>query len=328
MGYKTTPDGTQIFAQRQLQLGQAQFLRTDDASAALNVDGAAAGTPVPIWDGEGTYWTPGDQGSAETYAAKTGTYGWDSSPTSLGQDSKFDHGDNTDITIYDTLSFWMQPKAYPSGSDLQVLWKTQAGTTKGNVLSVEDYVTNMDLDTWQHVEIPISDFALDADVNKVLFKYASKGGQQFWFDDIELNTSAGGGPYTFRVAPPDDTKQWHLSMAVLLLGGPSSGWNSDAFANIAGGIENGVLLRHRRISTAEVLWSLNSKDNVDLFGRYHPQDDITFADSVLLIGFMIKPGKASVVITDDDVLEIVVRDNLSTISQGRAFAHFGVEEVA
>jgi hypothetical protein len=81
------------------------------------------------------------------------------------------------------------------------------------------------------------------------------------------------------------------------------------------------------LSTAEVLWSLNSKDNVDLFGRFHPQDDIIFADSVMLIGFMIKPGKASVVVTDDDVLEFVVRDNLSTITQGRAFAHYGVEEV-
>lgn len=327
MGYKKTADGNQIIAGRKLQLGQASFLRIDDGTAALNVNGLAAGTPVPIWDGEGSYWTPGDQGSAETYAAKTGTYGWDSSPTSLGQDTKFDHGDNMDITQYDTLSFWFQPKAYPAGSDLQVFWRTSGGSNPGNVLHVEDYVTDMDLDEWQHVEIPIADFALGADVDKILFKYAAKGGQQFWFDDIKLNTSSGGGPFVFQVAAPDATKRYHLSMAVLLLGGPSSGWDNDAFANIAAGLTNGLLFRQRRLSTAEVLWSLNAKDNVDLFGRYHPQDDITFADSVLLIGFMIKPGKASVVVTDDDVLEFVVRDNLSTITQGRAFAHYGVEDV-
>lgn len=327
MGYLKTADGVPIHAQRNLVLGQLPFTRTDDGTALLNVNGSAAGTPVPIWDGEGSYWTPGDQGSSETYAAKTGTYGWDSSPTTLGQDTKFDGGDNQDITLYDTLSFWMQPKVYPSGSDLQVLWKTSGGPTKGNVLSVEDYVTNMDLDVWQQVEIPIDDFALPVDVDKVLFKYASKGGQQFWFDDVKLNTSAGGGPYVFRVEPPDATERYHMSMASLILAAPSADWNHTAFANIAGGLANGLLFRQRRLSTAEVLWSINSKDNIDLFGRYHPQDSTTFADDVLLLGFMIKPGKASVVITDDDVIEFVVRDNLSTINQARAFAHFGVEEV-
>jgi hypothetical protein len=326
MGYLKTPDGARVVANRSLLLGQSKFLRVDDGITVMNVNGLAAGSPVVIWNGEATYWTPGDQGSEESYAAHSGTNGWDSSPTSLGQDTKFDHGDNMDITQYGTLSFWMQPKAYPEGSSLEVLWKTAAGTTKGNVLTVEDYVTNMDLDVWQKVTIPVEDFALDTDVDKVLFKYASHGGQQFWFDDIELTTSAGGGPYIYRVAAPDTTKRYFLTMAVLVLAGPSAGWNSDAFANIASALDNGLLFRHRRISTAEILWSLNSKDNADLFGRFHPQDDIVFADDVMLMGFMLRPGKASVIVTDDDVLEFVVRDDLTTISQARAFAHYGVEE--
>lgn len=313
--------------QTEYRLGQASFLRTVDGIAAMNVNGSSSGTPTMIWDGEGSYWTPGDQGSAETYAAKTGSYGWDSSPTSLGQDTKFDHGDNFDVTAFDTLEFWMQPKAYPSGSDLQVLWRTSGGANPGNVLSVEDYVTNMDLDVWQHVVIPIEDFELGADVDKVLFKYASKGGQQFWYDDIKLNTAAGGGPYIYRVAPEDPAVAYYLTMAVVLLSAPSSEWDHDSFANIANGIDNGLLLRHRRLSTAEVLWAINSKDNADLFGRYHPQDEIVFADNVTLFGFMIKPGKASIVVTSDDVLEFVVRDNLSSIFQARAFAHYGVGDL-
>lgn len=320
------PDGTALIAERTLTLGQSRFLRVDDGVAGMNVNGLAAGSPVVIWDGEATHWTPGDQGSAEDYAAHDGALGWDSGSTSLGQDTKFDHGDNTDIAQYGTLSFWMQPKAYPDGARLQVLWKTAAGTTNGNVLDVENYVTNMDLDVWQKVTIPIGDFDLQDDVDKVLFKYASHGGQQFWFDEIELTTQSGGGPYVYRVAAPDAAQRFHLSMAVLVLAGPTSGWNSDTFANIAL-LENGLLFRQRRLSTAEVLWALNSKDNADLFGRFHPQDDIVFADDVMLMGLMLKPGSASVVITDDDVLEFVVRDNLSTISQARAFAHYGIEKV-
>ena len=325
MGYNKDAQGNRVVAQKELRLGQLRFNRVSDGQANMNVNGEAAGTPVVIWNGEGTFWTPSDQGSAETYAAHTGTYGWDSSLTTLGQDSKFAYGSNQDITVYDTLSFWMQPKAYPSGSNLQALWKTTGGTTKGNVLDIEGYVTNMDLDVWQRVEIPIADFAIPDDVDKILFKYASKGGQQFWFDDITLNTSAGGGPYIYRVIAPDDNTRYHLRMAVLMLAGPEDGWNHDAFANIAGGITNGLLLRHYRISTSETLTSINTKDNMELFGRYHPQDDITFADSVLQVGFMLKPGGASLVVTDDDVLEFIVRDNLSTISKAKAFFHYGEE---
>lgn len=323
MGYKQSADGSPIYAGPQWVLGQSRFLRTDDGSALMNVNGTAAGTPVVVWNGESTYWTPGDQGSATAESAKSGSYGWDSGSTSLGQDTKFDGGDNQDITAYDTLSFWMQPKAYPAGSDLRVLWKTAAGTTKGNVLSVEDYVTNMDLDVWQRVEIPITDFALPDLVDKILFKYANHGGQQFWFDDIELNTSAGGGPYTFRVAAPEG-QRYQMSMAVLVISGAASGWDDDTFANISA-LANGLLFRQRRLSTGETLWAINSKDNIDLFGRFHPQDDITFANGVLLVGFMIKPGKASVVVSDDDVLEWVVRDDLSGLSKARSYAHYGVE---
>jgi hypothetical protein len=317
--------GNAIVASKELRLDQLPFVRVSDGQAIMNVNGTAAGTPVVIWNGESAYWIPSDQGSEETHAAYAGTNGWDSSPTTLGQDSKFTYGSNQDITAYDTLSFWMQPKAYPAGSDLQVLWKTTGGTTKGSVLSVEDYVANMDLDAWQRVEIPIADFLLSDDVDKVLIKYASKGGQEFWFDDIELNTSAGGGPYTYRAAAPDANTRWHLRMAVLMLAAPAAGWDHDAFANIAGGLANGLLLRHYRISTAATLTAINSKNNIELFGRFHPQDDITFADSVLQVGFMLKPGDASLVVTDDDVFEFIVRDNLSTISEARAFFHFGEE---
>jgi hypothetical protein len=210
---------------------------------------------------------------------------------------------------------------------LQILWKASGGTTKGNVLNVGDYVTNFDLDAWQKVTIPISDFALPSDVARLQFKYASKGGQQFWFDDIELNSAGGGGPFTYQVAAPAGEK-WHATMVVVLLSGLETGWDSTGFGSGAS-LTNGLLLRQRRISTGEVLWTLNAKDNLDLFGRYHPQESFSFADDELLVGFMVKPGKvASIAITDDDVLEYVLRDDLSSLSNGRAFCHYGVEEIA
>ena len=332
MGFPKSSDGTPLAASPNWKLGQAKFLRTDDGSAPLNINGLAPGGSTIIWNGTGAGDTGGDweheaQGTEESYAMHSGTNGMDSGVRSAGQDTRFDYGSNQDIAgNYSTLEFWMMPKAFPAGSELRVLWRTSGGSNPGNVLSVEDYVTNMDLDVWQKVSIPIADFGLGADVAKLVFTYALKGGQQFYFDDIAILAAAAGGPYTFEVAAPDATKQYHISMLVLLISGASSGWTSTSFANISA-LTNGLLLRHRKKSTAEILWSLNSKDNVDLFGRFHPQDDITFGDGNLLVGFMLKPGKASVVVTDDEVIEIIVRDDLSGLGSARAFAHFGVEVV-
>ena len=332
MAVLRNPDNSQVVSQRNLTLGQAKFLRTDDGTALLNINGLAAGSPTVLWNGTGALdtggdWTQGNQGTESAAAMHSGTNGLDSGSTSQGNNTQFDNGVDLDVAgTYDTLEFWMQPKAYPAGSELQLLWKTSGGTTKGNVLNVSDYVTNFDLDVWQKVTVPISDFALPQDVARLQFKYANKSGQQFYLDDIQFNNSGGGGPFVFQVVAPDTTKQYHLSMLVILLSGAASGWNSTTFANVAA-LENGLLLRQRKISTGEVLWSLNSKDNLDLFGRFYPQDEVNFADGTLLVGFMVKPGNGSVIITNDTALEIVVRDDLSGIAAGRAFAHFGIESL-
>ena len=332
MGYKQAADGTQIFATRELQLGQAQFLRTDSGTAEMNIDGRATGTPAVMWNGTGIGDTGGDWtvdsgiGSEQAAAMHAGTNGWDTGVAALNDDTRFNQGSDSDVAgTQAELTFWMQPKAFPPGARLKVQWQNLANTVIGADLNINDYVTDMDLDVWQKVSIPIVDFALTADMAKVRFRYRQAAGQHFWFDDVELVPN-GGGPYRFRVEAPDAVTRHHLSMMVLVIAAPSSGWNASSFANLAG-LVNGVIIRQRRISTSETLWSINSKNNVDLFGRFHPQDDITFADGDLLMGFMLKPGSASVVITDDDVLDVVIRDDLSTLSEMRAYAHFGTEVV-
>lgn len=333
MGYQQHPDGTQVTdAGRTLLLGQSSFLRTDNGTAPMNINGTASGTPVVMWNGTGAGdtggdWTPSFQGSETAGSMHSGTNGWDTGATTVGQLTKFDGGADQDIAgTYDELSFWMQPKVFDTGSKLLCRWKTNGGGNGGGAeLDVSDYVTNFDLDVYQKVTIPISDFGLTADVDKLQFKFGAKGGQHFWFDDIELNTSAGGGPFIFRISTPDAETRYHLTMAVIVISAPGVGWNPDAFADITSGLASGLLFRQKRISTGETLWSVNSKDNVDLFGRFHPQDDITFSDGTLMAGFMLKPGKASVVVSDDDVLEVVVRDDLDSLTALRAYAHYGVE---
>lgn len=328
-GESRASDGTLQIADRPLTLGQESFKRTDDGTEALNVDGTASGAVTNIWDGDsGSDWTPSGEGSATTGSAHSGTYGWDTGATGKDSTTLFTNTVDIDVSGYAQLSFWLQPKAFPSGSRLDICWQTVGGSDRGQQLNVADYVTNYDLDIWQKVSIPMIDFAIGSnDVGRLRLTYAKEAGQQFWFDEFEFAASGGDGPFIFSVEAPDASECYHVSMIVLMLSGLSAGWDSDAFANVDA-LTNGLVLRHRRISDGEVLWSFNSRDNMDLFGRYHPQEDVEFADGVLLVGFMIKPGSASVVITDDEILEFVVRDDLSGLSGARAFVHYGIEVLA
>jgi len=326
------PDRSQIVSDRNLVLGQVAFLRSDDGTQVMNINGDAAGATTVVWNGTGGGdtggdWTRAGVGSESTASAKSGTNGLDTGVAALDDVSTF--ADATDSNIggsFSQVSFWMQPKAFPRGATPTIRWQKVDGTESSKELRLESYVRNFDLDVWQKVTIPMSDFQLTGNVGKLVFTYRTSAGQRFWFDDVELTARGGGGPYIFDIEAPVNTR-YHVSMLVLLMSGPSSGWNASTFANI-GALTNGLLLRQRRVSTGEVLWSFNSHDNADMFGRYHPQDDIEFADGTLLVGFMVKPGKASIVVTDDDKLEFVVRDDLSGISTARAFAHFGVEDVS
>jgi hypothetical protein len=331
MGYKQAADGSRIFATQRLLLGQTSFKRTDDSTEQMNVNGTALGSPVTLWNGTGAGdsggdWTAGGTGSETAASKHAGTNGWDSGVTAQNNNTRFNNGSMVDVDgSYDELTFWLQPKAWPVSSRLRVRWVDGSNNPVGSNIRVENYATNMDLDVWQQVSIPIADFNLTGNVQKLEFTYRITSGQQHWFDDVELVASSGGGPYRFRVAAPDANTLYHVSMVALVVAGPQSGWDSTAFGNIVTGLAKGLLLRQKRLSDAEVLWSINSKDNTDLFGRFHPQDDITFADGTLLVGFMIKPGLASVIVTDDEVLEFVVRDDLSSLTNMRAYVHFGTE---
>jgi len=307
--------------------------RVDNGSEQMNVDGRTSGDVVTLWNGTGASdtggdWTAGNKGNESASAdSGGGTNGWATTVTSLNDVTTFDNGSMADIVgTYGELKFMMQPKAFPVDSVLRVGFLDDSNDIVGSWLNVANYVSNMDLDTWQQVSIPIEDFSLDGNVQKLRFRYRVTSGQHFWFDDLEL-IEIGDGPYKFRIAAPV-SENWYMSMLVLQIIAPESGWNNDAFANISGGLANGLILRQRRLSIDESLWRFVTKNNREMFGQYHPQESFAFADNTLLLGFMVKPGKATVIITADDVLEFAVRDDLSSITDMRAYLHYGVEEVS
>ena len=301
----------------------------------MAVDGRALGTPVVVWNGTGAGdtggdWTRDGEGTETAGAAHSGTNGLDAGAMSSGDQVLFDNGTMIDVDgTYSELSFWINPQAYPLNSAFRVMWLDDSNVRIGNTVLVDDYVTNMDTGTWQQVAIPISDFNLTGNVRKLRFRFQSEDGQDFHIDDVELSPPGAGGPYLYRVEAPSVNVRFHISMLVLMIAEDETGWDDNKFANITA-LTKGLILRQRDLDLEEddIIWKLNSKDNVDLFGRYHPQESFTFNNGKLLVGFMVKPGKASIIVTNKQILEFMVRDNLSTISNIRAYAHYGVEVIS
>lgn len=310
--------------------GDGIFRRTDNSSTGMNIDGTDDNTEN-IWDGTGagdtgSDWTRGGSGSETAGSAYSGTNGLDTGVRAKNDESYFDYGSDRDLpSLVDSVSFWMQPKAYPGSSNLKVGWRPDGGGgTIGNLVSVSGYVANMNLDEWKQVTIPIEDFNLDSNAGRFRLRYSGAAGQQFWFDDIQLVDDSGLGAQTFRVAAPSG-ERWYVEEIRLVVSAGDTGWDSDAFINIAAGIPNGLVVRHRDLSEGTNFWNIVVTDNVELFGRFDSIDTFAFGDEELLTTFKKIPKISSVIITDNDVLEIVVRDDLRSLTNMRGYIDYGVK---
>jgi len=330
MGYNTTADGTQVFALRDLKLGQAKFIEVNFGYEEMAIDGQS-GSGLIVWNGTGAGdtggdWTPSGTGSETSGAMHSGTNGWDTGVAAKDATTIFDNGSMIDLSYYQSLEFWMNPQAFPSKAFLSLQWLDESDNAVGIMLDVNNYVSNFDLDIWQKVNIPLADFLLTGNAQKLKIQYRKIAGQHFYFDDIGLFNDVADGPFMFRVAA-DGYYNYHIGAIYLYIASGDTGWNSDAFANIAGGLDSGVLLRHYNIETSNTIWSINFKNNTDLYGRMVSHNNVDFFDSEHIATFVLKPEPASIIVTENEVLDIIIRDDLSSINSLRAFVHYGAEEI-
>lgn len=327
-------DGTVQYSKQQLELGRQSFKRTDNASEQMNVNGIAAGTPVNIWNGTGILdvgsdWTRSGVGSETAQSAHSGTNGLDSGVTTQNDMIVFDAGSMQDIaSLVSQVELWVQLKVVVGGGNVRVFWVDDTDTMVGNGVLLSNYLSNFDLDDWKKPIIPIEDFNLTTDVQKLVFRFINVSGIHLWIDDVAAIPSAGGGPHIFRVLAPTGFI-YHIERIALVVSAPDAGWSSTAFANIVGGLTSGLAFRYRKIGAGgETYWAFNCQNNIELFGQLTVLNDINFDDAEQMVVFALEPQLSSVVLVDDDeVVEIIVRDDLSSLTNMRAFLHYGVEEL-
>lgn len=314
--------------------GSSYLKRTDDSSTAMNIDGATdGGQDQIIWNGDGSYWTLAGQGSSTTASKKNGTNGFDSS-TQTNTSTTFDKGSNISVhTLYDVLRFWHQPKKFLTNSELRLSWwKTGGSSQVGNYVEISDYTHLLETDEWREFEIPIEDFTLDGTVGRLKLDYYSAApakSQQHWLDDIALDDGGGGDHYIFRLTPPANTL-YHVECVSLILADGSSSWNDSDFGEISTASQ-GVIIRFRNKTTGEVHWSHTLYNNTDLLCITDNVQEITFPDTTKMVVVTFETslfcGHSPVTTLDsDNVLEAVVRDDLTGLTALKCFARYSVEK--
>jgi hypothetical protein len=311
-----------------LNLGLDQFTRTDDGSEQMAVNGSSTHAE-DVWDGtgasdSGSDWTRGGEGLESVASARSGTNGLDTGVLSQDDIWWFDYGsDRTLESSFDSISFWINAQAHPPGSVLRCGWAQSGSTTiNGNSVKVSDYTSNNDLDVWQRVQIPIVDFNLSGQVGRFIFQARQTDNQQYYIDDVDMLNSTSDGPYKFRVTGVSGQRRL-VSRITLSISADLTGWDSSSFADISNGLELGLILRQGVVSTQEVVWSVVLKNNIELFTTLVSSDPINLGDEQLVV-FTIEPNIATITLEEDDALEFVVRDDLSSLHNMRAAIQYGV----
>lgn len=320
MGYLVDEQGNQVFAVERFNMRKRVFADPTTGAESMKVDGSAGTLDEEVWNGEGSYWADPSVGSKTTGSKRTGTYGWDSGTTAQNDEVKFTRSTPFQPSS-DRIEGWINIQALPAGCWLQARWEL-ANVAKGNGVDLADYLPSQDLGVWQFFSIDIADFNLPAEnVDEFRFRTRDAAGADYWLDDLRL--VSGSGSKVFRMAAVD-VGEWLLESITLVVVAADTGWDSNAFCNIAGGLANGLQLRHRDLALGENYWKLIAQDNVELFGQFDPVVDTAYNDNTRQISFVLRPGSATVKITANDVLEFLVKDDLTSLVNIRAFAHVGI----
>ena len=137
-----------------------------------------------------------------------------------------------------------------------------------------------------------------------------------------MTVDGSGGDVTFRVAAPANTL-WVADTIVLMIQ-DNTGWNSGDFVGRAA-LANGLRIRLRDLNGATNLWGWNLKDNTDLMEKLPLRTITDFANGQTVAIWELKASDdMGFHVTDNEVLEFLVRDDLTSLTKMRAHVHYGV----
>ncbi len=242
----------------------------------MNLDASAGGTPVPVHNGiDAVYWTGSEPvGTKATFnssdRANSGSNSvkWDN--PALNDVIQFDRGSDLTVSGYASLTLYVNvDKDWSAGDSVSIFgWDTGTTSVVGSAVLLEDYINELDFDTWQKVTIPLSAMGLTSGtIDALRAEMAGTAGKapKFYLDDIQFEET--GTPIEFTLAP--ETGKWlyvdHLTISMAdaydstVANGTVQGLAHDQFLGVA--ISSGMI--YKRVQNSETVFSLSVTQLMD-----------------------------------------------------------------
>jgi len=218
-----------------------RFFVNSDAGIDMNVDAAAGGTPLKIYDGtDSVLWTASDivGGVKTTFdstdqnhtAAGTKSIRLDNAP--VNDIFELAKGSDFDANGYVSLSMWIYvDKDWLAGDSIEVYAVDTATNTQiGDAIGLQNYFAYSSYGVWHHVAIPLADMGILATstiADALWFTIVTSEGKspKFYIDDIQLEET--GTPRKFELKA--DSGTWlHVDSFTISIAAVMAGTLSDA----------------------------------------------------------------------------------------------------
>jgi len=199
---------------------EIQFLRSDEGSIDMNVNGSPSGTTVETLYDENTEWAAAnvisndfvfdDAGPAGS-GPYSGSVCIDATTTSNNDTMELSYGGDFDLTPYSNLTGWIYLTGWSSGGTKEVDFLAYyGGSPLGVAVDIGTYIDTNLLGVWQQFVVPLSDMGLvDATIDSMRVFTVDIGTgppPNYWLDLIEFVQPSGDGTQQFFVRP--DTAEW------------------------------------------------------------------------------------------------------------------------
>ncbi len=189
----------------------------------MNINAAAGGTPEEVHDGtDNAYWTGSEPiGTKATFdsgdRANSGTKSvkWDK--PSLNDVVQFDKGSDLTVSSYASLTLFVNvDKDWTAGDSVSIFgWDTGTTSVVGNTVLLEDYINELDFDTWQKATIALTDLGLTSGtIDALRMEVVGIDGKapKFYIDDIQFEET--GEPVEFVLEPETGTWLYVHSLTI------------------------------------------------------------------------------------------------------------------
>lgn len=186
------------------------FFTNSNFGSNLNIDASLTTDNLYIYDGgDNAYWTPeiisGNWDFQSTDYAYSGTYSVDATKTKNNDTAQFYNDTKIDVT-YSSLIGYIYITSWEPDDEVEIYGFDELGddVVIGQRVNIGDYVNTDNTNIWQEFVIPTTNmnmFDKQIDAIRITTVNSSGNAPNYYLDEIHFQGGAGGGPYTYTVAP-------------------------------------------------------------------------------------------------------------------------------